>query len=451
MPPTPGQPQPEGSTALSETAGQAATSSSRWYESVSSAQWWVLAIASAGWIFDSYAAQIYNITRSSMLSELLRLRPEDPGIRFWGEIILAINLVGGMIGGVYFGALADRIGRRRALMVTIAIYTLFGGATCLARTAWQVAVLRSFGAMGAAGAWVVGASVVAEVFPPRARAQAGAVFHSTSTIGVGLAALVGMAAGANWRLAYLVGVLPIFLVFAVRSGVPETSDGMRQPSTSESRREGSLRELLFTQPWGHRAILGMLLAAVGVGTYWSISVGGQDLVQDFLIRKGVGTAAAMERSQFAYGFLINGGGFLGALGFGPLAQWLGRRRAFGCAMVGAMLVVPATWYLPQTYGALLAMLPLYGALTFGFHAGFAFYFPELFPSHLRGVGAGFCFNCGRPLAAGILAFSGWLKSRPWIDLREAVCLLALLYLLGLLCLRFLPETKDRRLDNGSQP
>jgi MFS family permease len=189
----------------------------------------------------------------------------------------------------------------------------------------------------------------------------------------------------------------------------------------------------------------MLLAAVALGAYWCLAVGGQDLVQDFLVRHGAAPEAALTRAQFAYGFLINGGGCLGSIAFGPFAQKLGRRRAFAYALVAGMLIVPVTWWLPQTYAQLLVLLPFYGFLTFGFHSGFAFYFPELFPTHLRGTGAGFCFNGGRLLAAFVLGFSGWLKSRPGMDLRTAATLLSLLFLLGLLCLRFLPETKGERL------
>jgi hypothetical protein len=190
----------------------------------------------------------------------------------------------------------------------------------------------------------------------------------------------------------------------------------------------------------------MLLAAVGIGTYWSITVGGQDMVEDFLLRHGYAPGAALSRAQFAYGFLINGGGFVGALSFGPFAQWLGRRKAFACALLGGMTIVPVTCYFPQNYGEMVVLLPLFGLLTFGYHAGFAFYFPELFPTHLRGTGAGFCFNCGRPLAALLLGLSGWLKSRPFLDIRGAMCLLALLYLFGILCIWFLPETKNENLN-----
>lgn len=416
-----------------------------WYAGVSAAQWQVLGIASAGWIFDSYAAQIFNVTRNVMLAELLRVPPGDPRVKFWGEILLGIYLVGGAIGGTYFGSLADRIGRRKAMAITIVTYTLFCGLNCLAVSAWQVAFCRFVVAMGTAGAWAVGASLVAEVFSARSRSQAGAIFHATSNIGTWMASLVGMAVGLHWRLGYLTGAIPMVLVFWLRTGDEEAKSRRNQAAAAPSQSRHQLHELLATKRWRSRAILGMLLAAVALGTYWCIAVGGQDLVQAFLIRHGYAATPALKRAQFAYGFLINGGGFVGSIAFGPFAQWLGRRRAFSLAMIGGVLVVPTVWYLPQTYTQLLFLLPIYGCLTFGYHSGFAFYFPELFPTHLRGTGAGFCFNGGRLLAAVILGFSGWLKSRPGLELRAAASLLALLYLFGLVCLKFLPETKNEKL------
>lgn len=342
-----------------------------------------------------------------------------------------------------FGSLADRIGRRPTMIITILTYAVFSGLTCLAHTGWQVVVLRFIVALGTAGEWAVAASLVSETFPPKARAQAGAFFHATSNVGTWLAALVGLAVGANWRLAYLTGAIPALLVLWIRARTPESQKWKEQQEEDrkKKRASGSLWELLSGRPWGKRAIFGMLLATVGLGTYWSLTVGGQDLTQEFLVRHGVPTATAASRAKFCYGFLINGGGFVGAILFGPLAAWLGRRKAFAFAMVAGAVIVPATWYLPQTYWQLLLLLPFYGCLTFGFHAGFALYFPEMFPTRLRGTGTGFCFNGGRLLAAGVLTLSGWLKSRPGVELRQAAAWLSVIYLFGLVCIVFLPETK----------
>lgn len=417
----------------------------KWYQGVSRAQWLVLIIASAGWVFDSYASQIFNVTRTGLLAELLHRDSADPSVKLWGEVFLGIYLVGGAIGGTYFGSLADRIGRQKAMIITIITYTVFCGLTSVAQTAWQVAVCRFIVALGTAGAWVVGASFVAEVFSPRSRAQAGAIFHSTSNIGTWLASLVALAVGSNWRLAYITGALPILMVFWVKAGAQESKSWKDEAAADGGGERGSFRDLLTDPRWRMRAIMGMLLAAVGLGTYWSLTVGGQDLVYDFLVKRGYSPAAAASRAQFSYGFLINGGGFIGGLSFGPIAQWLGRRRAFSAAMVAGVLIVPITWYVPQTYAQLLFLLPFYGFLTFGYHSGFSFYLPELFPTRIRGTGAGFCFNGGRLLAAVILAFSGWLKSRPGLELRLAASILSALFLLGIVCLRFLPETKGESL------
>jgi hypothetical protein len=208
---------------------------------------------------------------------------------------------------------------------------------------------------------------------------------------------------------------------------------------------GSLKELLTHPLWMRRAILGMLLAAVGLGTFWAVTVAGQKLAEYILIRQGVAQAEVMKKGQFAYGIVQTLGGGLGLLSFGPLCVWLGRKRAFSWMMIGATIIVPITCYVPQNYTQLLILLPVFGFLTLAIHAGFAVYFPELFPTHLRATGAGFCFNVGRTVAATILFFSSWLKGHSGLDLRMAISLLGLLFLLGLIVIAFLPETKDQPL------
>jgi hypothetical protein len=208
---------------------------------------------------------------------------------------------------------------------------------------------------------------------------------------------------------------------------------------------GSFSELFGDWRWARSAILGLLLAAVGLGTFWGVTVAGQDLTRELLVRNGASKSVAEESAKFAYGIVETAGVGLGLLSFGPLAARLGRKPAFALMHVGALAIVPIVCYVPQTYAQMLWLLPVFGFFTVGIHAGYAIYFPELFPGHLRATGTGICFNGGRLLAAPMLWFSAEVKARPGMDLRFAVCMLSLLFLAGLVVLCFLPETKGRPL------
>jgi MFS family permease len=420
----------------------------RWYSGVTPYQWLVLAIASAGWVFDVYQGQIFNITRHQLLSDILKGGGTDAAIKNYGDVFLAIFLVGGAVGGILFGSLADRWGRRPMIMVTILMYSVFSGVTFFAQSLWQVGATRFLVAMGVGGEWAVAASLVAEVFPKEARAHASGIFQATSVLGTWAAALAGLAIGVHWRYGYLIGIAPALLVFWVASSVKEPEswrEAGAKAAASAGPKMGSLFDLLGNPKWRRRALLGLLLAAVGLGSFWGVTVAGQDLAKELLVRNGVSPMQATQEAKFAYGIVQTIGGGLGLLAMGPLCVRLGRRRAFALMHVGAFLIVPITCYLPSTYAQLLVILPVFGFLTLGIHAGYAIYFPELFPTHLRASGSGFCFNGGRIVAASALVLSGWLKSLPGMDLRLAITLLGLLFPLGLVIIYFLPETKDQPL------
>ncbi|MDB6125247.1 MAG: major facilitator superfamily 1 [Pedosphaera sp.] len=419
-----------------------------WYKGVAPYQWLILIIASAGWVFDAFEGQIFNITRNQLLADILHVAGNDPSIKRYGDIFLAIFLVGGTVGGLLFGSLADKWGRRPTMAITILMYSIFSGLTFFADNLWEVAALRFLVAMGVGGEWAVAASLVAEIFPPRARAHASGIFHATSVLGTWFAALAGMAVAAQWRYAYLIGIIPALLTLWVRAKVKEPEswkEAGTKAKMSGGPQMGSFRDLLLNPRWRGRAFLGMLLAAVGLGSFWGVTVAGQDLAKELLLRKGVDPAEAAHQAKFAYGIVQTVGAGLGLLAFGPLCVKLGRKRAFAWMHIGAFIIVPITCYLPQTYTQLLLVLPVFGFLTLGIHAGYAIYFPELFPNHLRATGTGFCFNGGRILAASVLIFSGWVKSMPGMDLRLAITLLGLLFPLGLIVIYFLPETKNQPL------
>ena len=332
------------------------------------------------------------------------------------------------------------------MVATILMYSVFSGLTYFAHTLWHVGILRFLVAMGTGGEWAVAASLVAEVFPARARTHASGIFHASSVLGTWIATLTGLLVAAQWRYAYLVGVIPALLVAWVMASVKEPQRWQHAADESVQKpkeKSGSLTELLGDPRWRKRAILGMLLAAVGLSCYWAVHVAGQSLALSILAKNGVSSKAAMEKAKLAYGFIESFGGGLGLLSFGPLCARIGRRRAFFWSQLAAFLIVPVTCYLPQTYHQLLWILPLFGFLTLGMHAGYSIYFPELFPTRLRATGTSFCFNIGRVVTALMLFFSGWLKTK--LDLHLAMTLLGGLFLLGLIVIHFLPETKGQPL------
>ncbi|HXY37075.1 MAG TPA: MFS transporter [Planctomycetaceae bacterium] len=413
----------------------------RWYGEVTRYDWLILLIASAGWVFDQFENQLFIITRDPLLAELLSEQSGSGDARFWGDVLLGVFLVGGTVGGVLFGSLADRFGRKSMMSATILVYSIFSGLTYFATTLWHVAVLRFFVAMGTGGEWAVAAALIAEAFPAAARARASGIFHATSILGTWLAAIAGLAVGAQWRGAYLIGVVPALLVLWVRSVVREPERWREAGARGE--RMGSLGELFGEKRWAMRAIPGLCLAAVGLATFWGITVAGQDLMRELLLRRGADLDVARKGANFAYGIVETAGGGLGLLSFGPIAERLGRRGAFALYQAVALAVVPFTCYVPQTEWQMLCTLPIFGFFTLGIHAGFAIYFPELFPSRLRATGSAVCFNGGRLVAAPMLWLSGVLKSQ--IGLERAVSGLGLLFLVGIALLVFLPETKDRPL------
>lgn len=420
-------------------------SSAPWYRGITRYEWLVLIIASAGWIFDVYEGQIFNLTRNNMLGDILGQAPGSDEVKKYGDWFLGVFLLGGTFGGLLFGSLADRYGRSSIMIVTILMYSVFSGLTYFATDLWHVTVLRFLVAMGVGGEWAVAAALVSEVFPKRARAHASSIFHASSVIGTSLASLAAIMVGSNWQYAYLIGVLPALLIVWVRIVVkePEKWQRAREEAKAGAGKVGSFKELLTVAPWRGHAFGAMALAAVGLGTFWAVTVAGQDLAREMLISEGATPEEASQKSKFAYGIVQTLGGGLGLVLFGPISARLGRKKTFILFHVAALLITLVTCFVPTSYSTLLILLPVFGFFTLGMHAGYAVYFPELFPDRLRATGMSWGFNGGRLLAASLLILSGKMKAA--MDLDLAIAWLSGFFLLGVIVILFMPETKDKEL------
>ena len=414
-----------------------------WYAGISGYQWLVLLVASAGWIFDIYENQIFVITRGTMLSDLLNQPVNSPDVKYYSDSINSVFLVGGALGGVLFGAIADRFGRTRSMILSILVYSIFTALTAAAQSVWHVAVLRFFVAMGTGGEWAVAAALVAETFPRRARAHAAGIFHASSVLGVAAAGIAGMATGSNWRNAFLLGLGPALLVLVIRVFIREPQ---RMHDAAAAPQKHGFGEFWTNRTYFRHALLGLLLAAVGLAGYWCVLTAGGDLARNQLLRDGVDPRTAETKAKFAYSIVQTCGVGAGLFAMGPLCAWLGRRKAFVMMQAASIIITPIACFGPQSYGQLLVMLPIMGFFVGGMHAGYAVWFPEFFPTRLRATGAGLCFNGGRLVAAVMLVVSASLKARPGMDLRMAVSILSLIYLIGIVIALLLPETRGRALE-----
>jgi len=425
-----------------------------WHEGITSYQWLVLVIASLGWVFDVFEGQLFAVYKTPAMRDLIEVADENQlaGLVDWfGNFGLASFLVGGAIGGLFFGILADRIGRRQTMVWSILTYSIFSGLHYFAMSPWHIVALRFFVAMGVAGEWAIAASLVAEVFPKRARAVAGGIFHASSVLGAVMASVLGIVLdkATHWRWAFLMGVLPALLVVWVLVSIKESekwqaATGGSSDDSTKKAKGGNLWELLGTGRWLRRALIGLGLASVGLGTYWAIYAWGPELVHEVL-GKSVPEEERNRAASFAYLIMNFTGGFAGLLLFAPITMLTNRRIAFAFYHVGALIVVPITFLGATEYWHTLVLLPILAFFVVGMHAGYAIYFPELFPTRLRATGASFCFNVGRLVSAGMLFVRGWLRYELGLGLRYAVSLMALLFVVGLLLLLIAPETKDQEL------
>jgi MFS family permease len=446
----------------------------RWYEGVTGYQWLVLALASLGWVFDVFEGQIFVASMTEAMPALLGGVVQPRVAAYYNNIALGAFLLGGALGGVLFGVLGDRVGRKRAMTWTILTYSAFTFLSAFAQTWWQMAGFRFLVALGVGGEWAVASALVAEVFPLRSRAWAQSIFHASSVLGTYLAVAAGALVVAHvslpvtlpglgtwevpgWRLGFVLGALPALLIVWVRVGLREPEAWLRAAKRAPggAAPAGAVTEL-FAPGLRRRTLVGVGLASVGLATFWGTHIYGKNVLRHQVAAHsplGAGASAEevqahsalLKRAEMLGMFLVTTGGGLGLLSFGPLSERLGRRGAFLLFLLGGLASSLALFRSGAGADGLYVLLPVFGFLTLGMHAGFAVYFPELFPTRLRGTGGGFCFNVGRLLVPPVLLLSGWLQKESGLSEEGAAALLSLLFLPGALLLLAAPETRGRDL------
>jgi MFS family permease len=421
-----------------------------WRQSVTLYQWLVLFVAWLGWVFDSMDSTIYAMVLQPALRELMSSSGSGAVtadvIGWYGGIIFSIFLIGWAIGGVLFGIFADHFGRAKTLMVTILIYALFTGLAALSQTWWQLALFRFITALGIGGEWAAGAALVAEVWPEDKRTKAAGLLQSAWAGGFLVAAVLNLLlCDYSWRVMFVVGVAPAIVAVFVFLWVKEPERWVKasiEAKQSNHRSSSKLAEL-FAPGLIRATLVGSGLAFVAVFGLWGATNWTPTLVRALPDLQGLSASELTSRVSYAT-MLLNVGALAGYFSFGPLADRFGRRWIFALMCVGSLVMLPVTFLTPRTYVEVLFLLPLLGFFNNGIFSGFPIYLPELYPTRIRATGAGFCFNIGRILAASGPFVTGYLVTLLG-SFGLAVCVVALIYIVGLLILPFAPETKGQPL------
>ena len=427
-------------------------------------QWTVFFAAWLGWGFDIFDGLLFNFVAPNAIPTLLGLKigsAEATGAIFhWNGILNSLLLLGWAAGGVLFGPICDRFGRKRVLMVTMLLYAL-GTASCAFVTQmWQLIIFRIISSIGIGGEWAAGSAMVAEVVPEDQRVEAGALLYTSAPFGLFLATFVNAEVAGqwfahdpstSWRYVLMFGLVPAAIAFVVRSFVREPE---RWASATANAAPARVREI-FARGMRKRTVSALIVTIVALITWWTCNAFLQTLV-NFLA--GVEAAsrsldpaatAALKQSWIKLATnSFNWGGLIGTLLTIPVARLFGRRRLFAIYFAAGALAMMLTFGLDIPSETRLYLWFFIGLTVFGVFGAFPFYLPELFPTRLRSTGSGFCYNIGRVITAGgVFAVGNIARGAagdPHVVL-HTLFTIGFVPILGLLLLPWVIETRGERM------
>jgi len=389
-----------------------------------------LLAASLGWMLDGFDIMLYALVLSALLREL-SISTAVAGI------LGSLTLVASGIGGILFGIIADRYGRRHALIGSVLVYSVFTAACGFAQSIWQLAVFRFVLGLGMGGEWTSGAAIVSETWPDRHRGKAVALMQSAWAVGYAAAALIVafVLPRFGWRVVFMIGILPALLTLWIRRSVQESEVWLRSRAHRD-RRTATIKDVFHTR-FGATTALLTLLSTSTIFAYWGLNLWVPAYLSLDPARGGLGLGTSLTT------FLVvtmQVGTFLGYVSFGYVSDAVGRRRAFVTYILIAALVT--LFYGVTTNPWMLLVLgPVVAFFGTGFFSGFGTVTAEIYPTPVRAVAQGFTFNVGR-LGSAVAPFLVGSMAESY-GFGVAFAMLSAALLVGAATWIWLPETRGR--------
>ena len=451
-----------------------------WYRTLTPNHWFVFTVASLAWMFDCLDQQLFILARDNAVKALSAAGTSGPELKSLSGWAQSIFVAGWALGGLIFGSVGDRIGRAKTLSITVLIYSLCTGLSAFSRDVTEFMIYRALTGLGVGGVFGLAVALVADSLPELARPKALGLLQALSAVGNVTAGLIAMSLAEmdpmnSWKYLFWIGAAPAFLCIFIMFRLKEPVKWVAARDASRlagGKAMGSYGSLFGEVQWRRPAILGMILCVSGVVGLWGVGFFSGALIGPAIENALKAQNPAITPAALAAGkqwwtaanlIVQNIGAFFGMILFAKLAHRYGRKTVFAFGFIAAFA---ATIFFYQNFQtkADIWMTGLMGFCQLSIFAGFAIYLPELFPTRLRSTGVSFCYNVGRFIAAtGPITLGGLQKylsekavaalpttadalSKADAQLtafRSAACWLACIYVIGLLVLPFLPETKGR--------
>lgn len=405
-----------------------------------------------GWMFDGFETSTLILVGSVAAMSLLN-NPTPDEVRLAVGIALGSTLMGWAVGGTIGSIMADRIGRKKMLMISIGGYCALTALTAFSPSWNALIALRFLTGMFLGSEWSTGTALVAETWPDRARAKALGIMQSGYGFGFILAAGLWLWIQPHWgpdawRLMFLIGVLPAFVLIYIRRDVPESKlwlDTVHHAKSGDAR--SSERGLGLAMLFGDReatgrALASLVIAGVTVSVFYGISALIGPFIGGIASRQGLSASSWASISALVY----NVGAIVGYISAGFIADRIGRKPYMLLMFVGAICAGFIQTRMPDTLLWSLCSVFILGVFTLGVFSWMPIYLPELFRTRIRSTASGIVFNVARLVSFPMPIITAFLFSTLG-GYHLTVMSMALLYLVAIIALWFLPETRGKPLPN----
>jgi MFS family permease len=400
-------------------------------------QWKSGLAAWLGWFFDGLDMHLYTLIAAPFVAELLHAAsPMDQAVKDKSSWIQAAFLIGWALGGGFFGRIGDRMGRSRALALTILTYAMFTGLSFFATQWWHLLIFRFMAALGIGGEWAVGSSLLSETWPRRWRAWIAAVLQTGVNLGVLLACLATyLLAAAPHKYVFLVGILPALIVYWIRRSVPEPEEW--QTARDAQERMPGIADL-FKGPARRITLFTIGVCACSLTAWWAFMFWNLQHIRNLPDLASFDAPHRERIVSFAF-FVVIAASIIGNFFAAWLARLMGYRRAIAVMCLGFLIVMLGTYFKPRDHTSMLFWIPWIGFFS-GVFGLFTMYLPPLFPVLMRTTGAGFSYNIGRIAAAiGTVFFGLFAKVG---DFRIALLSAGFLFIPAMFFAMLLPDLHD---------